>query len=73
MHSQITDPTKQVGKPGELNCNATGNIGCTVLETKPNSFGQSFSQNGGGVFATQFDTSGCVACSSFTNILLTLH
>ncbi|KAF9556120.1 hypothetical protein CPC08DRAFT_820645 [Agrocybe pediades] len=58
MHSHITDPTLQSGIAGELNCNATGNVGCTVLETKPGSFGQSFAQNGGGVFATQFDISG---------------
>ncbi|KAF9556127.1 hypothetical protein CPC08DRAFT_670239, partial [Agrocybe pediades] len=58
MHSQITDLTLQSGKAGELNCNATGNVGCTVQETQPNSFGQSFAQNGGGVFATQFDSSG---------------
>ena len=34
--------------------------GCTVIETKNNSFGQGFDQNGGGVYAAQFDISGFV-------------
>ena len=46
----------QTGQTGPLNC--TLDSGCTVTETKANSFGQSFNQAGGGVFATQFDTSG---------------
>jgi len=60
LHPKITDPTLQSGNAGELNCNATGNIGCTVIESKPSSLGQAFAQNGGGVFATQFDAAGYV-------------
>jgi hypothetical protein len=36
------------------------NAGCTVLENKSNSFGQGLNQNGGGVYAAQFDISGFV-------------
>ena len=32
--------------------------GCVVTETKPNSYGSAFAQNGGGVWATQFDVAG---------------
>ena len=46
----------QTGKSGGLNCSLDS--GCTVTETKSNSFGQGFDQAGGGVFATQFDSSG---------------
>ncbi|KAK0230124.1 glycoside hydrolase family 16 protein [Armillaria fumosa] len=38
--------------------NGAGSVGCRVAETKPNSFGESFAQNGGGAFALQFDVSG---------------
>ncbi|KAJ6509852.1 concanavalin A-like lectin/glucanase domain-containing protein [Mycena vulgaris] len=40
------------------NCNDTTASGCTVAETKPNSFGSGFAQAGGGAFALQFDVSG---------------
>jgi hypothetical protein len=46
----------QTGQSGGLNC--TLDAGCTVTETKTNSFGQDFDQAGGGVFATHFDSSG---------------
>jgi hypothetical protein len=46
----------QIGQSGSLNCSQDS--GCTVTETKANSFGQGFNQAGGGVFATQFDASG---------------
>ncbi len=46
----------QSGQTGGLNCALDS--GCTVTETKPNSFGQGFAQAGGGVFATYFDVSG---------------
>jgi len=46
----------QTGQSGGLNCSLDS--GCTVTETKSNSFGQGFNQAGGGVFATQFDASG---------------
>ena len=32
--------------------------GCVVTETKANSFGSSFAENGGGVWAMQFDIAG---------------
>ncbi|KAF9527404.1 concanavalin A-like lectin/glucanase domain-containing protein [Crepidotus variabilis] len=49
-------PGAQIGQTGPLNCTAAS--GCTVVETKPNSYGQAFNQAGGGVFATQFDVTG---------------
>ncbi|KAK0443985.1 concanavalin A-like lectin/glucanase domain-containing protein [Desarmillaria tabescens] len=51
----------QSGKTVNADCtngDPVGATGCAVTETKPNSFGESFSQNGGGVFALQFDVSG---------------
>jgi len=39
--------------------NATdGNAGCVIKESKPDSFGSGFNQNGGGGFATLFDSNG---------------
>lgn len=46
----------QTGNILQTNC-STG-AGCVVQETKPNSFGSGFAKNGGGVVATQLDTSG---------------
>ncbi|KIK53744.1 glycoside hydrolase family 16 protein [Collybiopsis luxurians FD-317 M1] len=46
----------QTGHTVETDC-STGQ-GCLVQETKPNSFGVAFAQNGGGVFAAQLDVSG---------------
>ncbi|KAJ7101421.1 hypothetical protein B0H15DRAFT_816070 [Mycena belliarum] len=48
---------------GVSNCTVTpatgGNtIGCVTTETKPNSFGSGFAAQGGGVFATLWDTTG---------------
>ncbi|KAJ7754175.1 concanavalin A-like lectin/glucanase domain-containing protein [Mycena maculata] len=40
------------------NCNDTTASGCTVAETKNNSFGAGFAAAGGGVFALQFDVAG---------------
>ncbi|KAK0207144.1 concanavalin A-like lectin/glucanase domain-containing protein [Desarmillaria ectypa] len=49
----------QSGRTLNADCSGqAGSIGCRVAETKPNSFGEGFSQNGGGVFALQFDVSG---------------
>ncbi len=49
----------QTGQSFNSNCsNGGGGVGCTVSETKPNSYGESFAQNGGGAFALQFDVSG---------------
>ncbi|TFK49664.1 hypothetical protein OE88DRAFT_1682717 [Heliocybe sulcata] len=53
-----TTPSNQVGQTIEPNCNATDGAGCTVSEKKPNSYGPGFASAGGGVWATQFDTSG---------------
>ena len=41
-----------------LTANCTEDAGCTVGENKPNSLGAGFAAAGGGVYATQFDTSG---------------
>ncbi|TBU23644.1 concanavalin A-like lectin/glucanase domain-containing protein [Dichomitus squalens] len=46
----------QTGTIGFTDC-GTGS-GCTVHETKPNSFGAGFAAAGGGVWATQFDVAG---------------
>ncbi|KAI0765380.1 concanavalin A-like lectin/glucanase domain-containing protein [Fomes fomentarius] len=46
----------QTGKIGFQDCSA--DPGCTVHETKPNSFGAGFAAAGGGVWATQFDVAG---------------
>ncbi|PPQ86641.1 hypothetical protein CVT25_006825 [Psilocybe cyanescens] len=49
-------PPNQRGVSRQLNC--TIDAGCTVGETVPNSFGAGFNNAGGGVYATQFDSSG---------------
>jgi hypothetical protein len=49
-------PGQQTGVTIEANCSAVE--GCTVKETKPNSFGPAFAQAGGGVYAMQFASSG---------------
>ncbi|KAF8742061.1 Glycoside hydrolase family 16 protein, partial [Rhizoctonia solani] len=43
-----------------LNCAAdeTGNQGCGQLNSKPNNYGKSFNDNGGGVYAMKWDRSG---------------
>ncbi|KAI0827077.1 concanavalin A-like lectin/glucanase domain-containing protein [Trametes gibbosa] len=46
----------QTGKIGFTDCSQGS--GCTVHETKPDSFGVNFAQNGGGVWATQYDIAG---------------
>ncbi|KAK0436500.1 concanavalin A-like lectin/glucanase domain-containing protein [Desarmillaria tabescens] len=49
----------QSGKTVNTGCSDQGGgVGCRVSETKPNSFGEGFSKNGGGVFALKFDVSG---------------
>ncbi|KAI0764128.1 concanavalin A-like lectin/glucanase domain-containing protein [Irpex lacteus] len=52
--------TTALNQPAITNCNNTGNTGCTVLctEKRQNTFGKGFADNGGGVWATQFDVSG---------------
>lgn len=49
-------PPDQLGYSGELDC-GTGS-GCTVGESKQNSYESGFAAAGGGVFATQFDVAG---------------
>ena len=51
-----TSQIQQTGQLGATNC--SDGSGCTVHETKPNSFGAGFASAGGGVWATQFDVSG---------------
>ncbi|CDO68761.1 Glycoside Hydrolase Family 16 protein [Trametes cinnabarina] len=50
----------QLGKTAGADCSAGVNSsnGCTVLETQPNSYGEGFNDNGGGVWAAQFDVLG---------------
>ena len=46
----------QSGATSDTDCGTTS--GCTVAEQQPNSFGAGFASAGGGVWATQFDSSG---------------
>ncbi|THG93564.1 hypothetical protein EW026_g7702 [Hermanssonia centrifuga] len=48
--------TDETGTSGGNDCSVAA--GCTVIENTPNSYGQSFASNGGGVWATQFDVTG---------------
>jgi len=52
----------QVGKQVSTDCNSAngnnGNQGCAVQASNANSFGAGFNNNGGGVFAMQWETSG---------------
>ena len=50
------DGVTQSGATSNTNCST--DAGCTVAEQQENSFGASFAAAGGGVWATQFDTSG---------------
>ncbi|KAI0633059.1 concanavalin A-like lectin/glucanase domain-containing protein [Trametes polyzona] len=60
LHTQngCTQPSSvtQTGSTGNTNCST--DAGCTVAEKQSNSFGESFATAGGGVWATQIDTSG---------------
>ncbi|KAF7338906.1 GH16 domain-containing protein [Mycena sanguinolenta] len=58
----------QSGAAGILNCNDTSSSGCTVAETKPNSYGPGFNSNNGGVWGLQFDVSGKCARFFFPSI-----
>ncbi|KAF7367574.1 Glycoside hydrolase family 16 protein [Mycena sanguinolenta] len=40
------------------NCTAKNTVGCVTTETKPNSYGSGFANQGGGVFAMSWDASG---------------
>ena len=57
--TQPSDVT-QSGKTTQASCSfgANSSNGCTVVESQANSFGSGFNSAGGGVWATQFDTSG---------------
>ena len=48
--------TNQTGTAGPADC--APKTGCTVKENQPGSYGPAFSDNGGGVWATLFDTTG---------------
>ena len=53
----VTDETiVHTGELGFAECASAS--GCTVRETKANSYGTGFNQAGGGVWATQFDVAG---------------
>ncbi|KAI0363232.1 hypothetical protein BV20DRAFT_1040025 [Pilatotrama ljubarskyi] len=60
LHTQngCTQPSSvtQTGTTGNTNCST--DAGCTVAENQPYSFGASFASAGGGVWATQLDSSG---------------
>ncbi len=52
---------EQLGRSVGSDCSAgagTDYTGCAVAETQSNSVGENFANAGGGVWATQFDTSG---------------
>ncbi|KAM5533510.1 hypothetical protein V8D89_012847 [Ganoderma adspersum] len=51
---------QQLGKTVGTDCSAgvDAATGCSVAEAQPNSFGEGFAANGGGVWATQFDATG---------------
>lgn len=56
-------PSRQTGLVLQSNCSAssdgvTPNDGCSVTESKPNSYGQAFADAGGGVWAVQMDVAG---------------
>ncbi|KAI0769640.1 concanavalin A-like lectin/glucanase domain-containing protein [Trametes elegans] len=53
---KLSSSAKQSGKVGETDCSS--GTGCTVLETKDNSYGSAFASAGGGVWAMQLETSG---------------
>ena len=48
--------TNQSGTTTEIDCSTAS--GCLVVENKPNSYGASFAEAGGGVFAILIDASG---------------
>ncbi|KAF7325178.1 GH16 domain-containing protein [Mycena kentingensis (nom. inval.)] len=48
----------QLGTTLKHDCNDTTASGCTVAETKANSYGPGFNNAGGGAFALQFDVAG---------------
>ncbi|KAJ7085963.1 concanavalin A-like lectin/glucanase domain-containing protein [Mycena crocata] len=48
----------QLGNTIKHDCNDTTASGCTVAETKENSFGPGFNNAGGGAFGLQFDVAG---------------
>src|SRR6201986_1855681 len=50
----------QTGTALGMNCGSSpsDNLGCAVKEMDTNSYGEPFADSGGGVWVTQFDTSG---------------
>jgi hypothetical protein len=63
----------QMGHTLIHNCNDTTASGCTVAETKPNSFGAGFAGNGGGAFGLQFDVAGASCLPHFLKFLLSFE
>lgn len=57
---------------GEDAADCSTSAGCAVAETKDGSFGQGFADNGGGVFAAQFDVTGVLYVSLPSILLLML-
>jgi hypothetical protein len=53
----MTDGLPQTGTPLSLTCDASSG-GCGVVEENPNSYGGPFANAEGGVWVTEFDTSG---------------
>jgi hypothetical protein len=50
----------QTGTPRSMDCDSSSgqNEGCSVVDSGASSYGQAFSDAGGGVWVTQFDTNG---------------
>lgn len=78
--STCVQPTdvQQSGTTVNTGCSDEGGtVGCRVTETKPNSLGDGFNQNQGGVFALQYDVSGAYiwfwSVSLFRSEFYTLH
>lgn len=61
--NQPSTGVNQTGKPNGLNCTVEpllkiNTAGCVVVESQPNSFGQGFANNNGGVYAMLWDEDG---------------
>jgi len=52
----VTQPSFSTGTLTSADCSTAS--GCAILDTRPTSFGAGFAQNGGGVWATQYDVAG---------------
>jgi hypothetical protein len=56
----MPDGITQTGTPQGVDCDTSSghNQGCSVVDAGTNSYGQAFSDAGGGIWVTQFDTNG---------------